>query len=199
MYDEEHSEVVLAFHAPQVSWWKYSVAYAVTNATEKQEEMTAIANLTESSVESAIQSGLFVQLLAQETTNVRAVAIPGFELEQELDTTPVKTVTTEKGRGTWDYRATILVICFFATVLFAASLLAVMMRRRLRQRQLEWETWGITVGSQRTAGEILSAEWKTDYSEAVPSASNSSILPMTADGTVQATTNGTETSIPSLS
>jgi hypothetical protein len=199
MYDEEHSKVVLAVSAPQVSWWKYSVAYAVTQDNEEQEEMAAIVNLTKSSVEGAIQSGLFLELLARETTIVRGVAIPGFELEQELNATPTKATTTaaEEGHGTWDYRATILVTCFFAIVLFAAALIAVIMRRTRRQR--EWQTWSIAMAPQQRAGEILSTDWKSDYSEVVPNVANASFLLVTADETIQATTNGTVTSIPSLS
>lgn len=198
MYDEEHSGVSLVFDGPEVSWWKHSVAYSVTKGPEDQEEMDSIANLTESSVEGAIQSGLFTQLLAQETADVRAVAIPGSEREQELVNTPVKATKTGQGTNKWDYRATVLVTCVGATVLLATAFAIISMRRRRRQRAQE--VWGITMSTQRDVGKILSAEWKTDYSEvAAPCATDAPDLSMPSYGTERATTNGTDTSRESKS
>lgn len=198
MYDEEHSGVSLVIHGPEVSWWKHYVAYSVTKGPEEQEEMDSIANLTQSSVEGAVQSGLFMQILAQKTADVRAVAIPGSEMEQELNNTPVEATKSEQGTKKWDYRATVLVTCVGATVLLAAAFAIVSTRRRRRQRARE--VWGITMGTQRDVGEIMSAEWKTDCSEvASPLATDAPILLIPAYGTEQATTNGTDTSIESKS
>jgi hypothetical protein len=199
MYDEEHSGVSLVFHGPEVSWWKHSVAYSVTKApVEEQEEIDSIATLTESSVEEAVQSGLFAQLLAKETADVLAVAIPGSESEQELNDKPVKATKTEQGTKKWDYRATVLVTCVGAAVFLAAAFAIISMRRRRQQRARE--VWGISIGTQKDVGEILSAEWKLDYSEVAPPCTTD--VPdrlMPAYGTEQATTNGTDPSIESKS
>ena len=195
MYDEEHSGVSLVSHGPEVSWWKHAVAYSVSKGpVEEQDEIDSIATLTESSVEGAVQSGLFAQLLAKETADVLAVAIPGSENEQELNDTPVEATTSEEGKKKWDSRAIVLVTCVGASILLAAALVAafaiISMRRRRQAR--EREVWGITMGEQKDMGEVLNAEWKSDYSEASAPTKLPDIL-MPGHGSEQVTTTGTNT------
>ena len=158
VYDEDHSEVALAYVGPQVTWWKHSVSYKLTRAPEEEEEWNQVVATTTASVDRAIHEGLFKELLMNEAPNVRAVAVPGQELDQDMaEATQVQQQEDGDTNTTsdWDSRRVLRIVLLSVTAvgLLAVAVLAVLRRRKKRQE------WGILLDSQKDT-----QDWRSIHS-----------------------------------
>jgi len=157
LYDRKFSAIMLVHHGHEVSWWKYSVAYEVTKQPEEMEEAGEIDDLAESAVEGAILSGLFQQLLEPMAPDIRGVAVPGHELDYDVEApkaTGSKQPTDEYKRN----RAVGIGLGLLCVCVLLVSSLSFAIADRRRRRAVE-AAWAISLGGQRDVGQILRAEW----------------------------------------
>lgn len=161
-YDTKFSSVALLYHGPQVSWWTYNVAYKVTKQPEEVEEASAIDDLATAAVEDAIQSGLFLQLLTPMAPTIHGVAVPGHELDQDIDAP--KGTQGAKQSPEKDTRKRLVGIGL--GILCAGILLLIVFAFTLserKRRRVARHAWSISMEEQKERGQILNSEWDNAY------------------------------------
>ncbi len=167
-YDPKFSKVELAYSGAHVSWWMYNVAYKVTKVPEEQEEANEIDDLAQSAVEASILSGLFLKLLTPIAPGVRGVSLPGYELDQDLDPPTTNVSGAQPSESQARKRSPGIGIGFLCVAVLLLVIILTFFVAHRRKRQQAQESWAISMGEQKTKGQILTAEWTTsayDYLE----------------------------------
>ena len=156
-YDVKFSSVSLAYHGPEASWWTFNVAYKVTKQPEEVEEASGIDDLAKSAVEDAIKSGLFLQLLTPMAPSIHGVAVPGHELDQDVDAlkSPKSQQPSEENNRKRLVGIGLGIVCagIILLILFVFTL------SERKRRRVAKQAWSISMGEQKDRGQILKAEW----------------------------------------